>query len=245
MKVKDVMTRDVITVAAGTPLRDVARILGESRISGVPVVDETGACIGVVSEEDLLAKQVSRPATRRTPFEWIVGEQQDPEEARRRAATTAAQAMSSPAVTIEPDRPLREAATLMVDRDVNRLPVVSGEQLVGIITRADMVRAYLRLDDEILVTIRDEVMRRTMWLDPREFEVEVHDGHVRIAGSVDRRSTAGIIERLISVVDGVVEVASEIGWDFDDTHLRRPPEPESQPGAASLAAREEPQPMHR
>ena len=245
MKIADVMTRDVLSVAPETPLREVARLLSERRISGVPVVDEAGACVGILSEADLLPKQLSRGPSRRLPLEWILGERTDPEELRRRSATTAAQAMSAPAVTIAPDRPLREAAALDHERGVNRLPVVSEGALVGIVTRADLVRAYLRLDDEIGREVREQVLRKTMWLDPTRFSIEVSDGRVRIGGQVDRRSTARIIERLIGVVDGVTEVASSIGWAFDDSHLDLPLETEREPGAASIAARGTPRPIHR
>lgn len=245
MNVADVMTRDVLSVAPQTPLREVARLLGERRISGVPVVDEAGTCLGVVSEADLLPKQLSRGPSRRLPLEWIFGERHDPEEVRRRAASTAAQAMSAPAVTIGPDRPLRDAAEVMVDRGVNRLPVVSEGTLVGILTRADLVRAYLGLDEEILRTVREQVLRKTMWLDPTRFSVEVCDGRVRLGGHVDRRSTARIIARLVGLVDGVTEVASGIGWEFDDSHIDLPIETEAEPGAASITARHSPQPIHR
>ncbi|HET8776537.1 MAG TPA: CBS domain-containing protein [Candidatus Limnocylindria bacterium] len=245
MKVADVMTRDVVSVAPATPLREVAQLLTEHRISGVPVVDEAGTCVGIVSEADLLPKQLSRRPSQRQAFEWLLGDRVDPEEMRRKSARTAVQAMSAPVATIAPDRPVREAAGLMVECAVNRLPVVSEGTLVGIITRADLVRAYLGLDDDILRTIRDQVLRKTMWLDPAGFTIEVSDGRVRIGGHVDRRSTARIIARLIGVVDGVAEVASAIGWDFDDSHLDLPIESEPVPGSASLTARRAPQPMHR
>ncbi len=244
MKVMEVMTREVVTVSPETPLREVARILTEARIGGVPVVDPAGTCVGVVSEADLLAKHVSRPM-RRGGLDWIFGELHDPEEARRRAATSAADAMSSPAITIEGDRHVREAAALMVDRDVNRLPVVADGKVVGIVSRADLVRAYLRRDDEIAVAIRDDVLRRTMWLDPADFEVAVRDGGVRIAGHVDRRSTARIIERLIGLIDGVSRMESGIDWEWDDSEATPAPVSEPEPTAASLASRDRPQPLHR
>jgi CBS domain-containing protein len=243
MKVRDVMTREVVTVTPETPLRDVAAVLAERRISGVPVA-VGDACIGIVSEADLLPKQLSRGLARRRPLEWIFGEQRDPEELRRRAATTAAGAMSAPAITIGPDTSVHEAAALMVDRDVNRLPVVADGAIVGIVTRADLVRAYLRQDADIAFAVRERVLRRTMWLDPADFEIDVHDGVVRISGTVDRSSTAGIIERLIGLCDGVVGVRSGIGCRFDDSHVE-PAAPDREPGAASIAARERPQPMHR
>jgi CBS domain-containing protein len=242
MKVQDVMTRDVITVTPETPLRDVAAVLAERRISGVPVA-VGDACIGIVSEADLLPKQLSRGLSKRGPLEWIFGDQHDPEELRRRAATTAAGAMSSPAITIRPEASVHEAAALMVDSDVNRLPVVADGAMVGIVTRADLVRAYLRQDADIAFAVRERVLRRTMWLDPADFEIDVHDGIVRISGTVDRSSTAGIIERLIGLCDGVVGVRSNIGCRIDDSHLELAP-PDREPGAASIAARERPQAMH-
>jgi CBS domain-containing protein len=245
MKVRDIMTRDVISVGTTTPLREVALILAESRISGVVVVDESRTPVGIVSEGDLLAKQLSRPAKRRDALEWIFGEHGDADELRRRAAVTAAEAMSAPVVTIDADRPLREVAALMVDRDVNRLPVMADGVLAGIVTRADMVRAYLALDDEIASTIREQVLRKTMWLEPTSFDVAVRDGRVEIVGQVDRRSTADIVARLIGVVDGVVSVKADLRWALDDTHLAPAVETEAEPGAASLVAREERMPLHR
>jgi CBS domain-containing protein len=244
MKVSDVMTPDVISVPPEMQLRDVARLLSEAQISGVPVVTEDGTCIGVVSEADLLVKQLSRPMSRRLPLEWILGERHDPGELRRRAAGTAREAMTSPAVTIAEDRPLREAACLMVDRQINRLPVMSKGRLVGMITRSDLVRGYLRLDEEILRIVRDDVLRDTMWIQPDALDIEVREGIVRVGGQVDRRSTARIIEKLIGLVDGVQEVQSRLEWELDDRRLPAP-EVEREPGAASVTARERPQPVHR
>lgn len=245
MRVRDVMTAPVISVSADAPLRDVARLLHEHAISGVPVVDEDGAPIGIVSEADLLMKQVGRPVSRRLPIEWFLGGERDPEEARRRAAVTAGQAMSKPVVTIAPDRPLREAAAVMVDHKVNRLPVVVDGKLAGIVSRADLVAAYLRQDEEIARAIREDVLRETMWLDPSRFEIEVREGIVRIDGTVDRRSTAGIIERLIGLTDGVAKVESQLRWQVDDSTFGPAGETEGEPGAASVIARERPRPIHR
>lgn len=244
MRVSDVMTPSVVSVPPDMPLRDVARLLQEHRISGVPVVDE-GACIGVVSEADLLVKQLGRSVSRRMPIEWILGEHHDPEELRRRAATTAREAMTSPAVTITEERPVREAAALMVDRKVNRLPVTRDGHLVGILTRSDLVRAYLRLDAEILRIVREEILRGTMWLDPDSLHVNVREAIVYLDGSVDRRSTARIIEKLVGLVDGVGRVVSSLTWELDDTGVPPASESEAEPGAASVTRREPLQPMHR
>ena len=234
MKIREVMTADVVTVTPTTSLHDVAQLLADRRISGIPVVDDGGRCIGVVSEADILVKELGHPEPRR-PLDWIFGDRHDPEELRRRSARTAGEAMSAPPIAVGPDRPIRMAADLMVSRRVNRLPVVEAGRLVGIVTRADLVRAYLRLDDEIVRVVRDEILRHTMWLDADAFRVEAREGLVRIAGRVDRRSTARIIAKLIGLVDGVSGVESWLGWDLDDS----PVEP------ASLTERERPPAMQR
>ena len=244
MKVRDVMTTDVVTVTPTTPLREVARLLSERRVSGAPVVDEQGSCIGVISEGDLLFKEIGQPEPR-TPLEWVFGSRDTAEAIRRRGARTAGEAMSAPPITIEPDMPLRVAAERMVNDGVNRLPVVENGRLVGIVTRADLVRAYLRLDREIEHTVREDILRNTMWLDPDAFEVESKEGVVRIAGTVDRRSTARIITKLVGLVDGVASVRSELRWELDDLELEPSGPTEREPGAASLTARERPPALHR
>lgn len=242
MRIRDIMTTDVVTVPPELSLHDVARTLNEGGFSGLPVVDGAGRCIGVVSEADVLVKQLGPQAPRR-PIEWILGMRPDPEEERRRAAATAREAMSSPPVTVDPDRPVRIAADLMVRHGVNRLPVVDDGRLVGIVTRADLVRAYLRLDDEIATTIRRDIIEGTMWLDASAFDVEVDEGAVRIGGAVDRRSTARILGKLIGLVDGVSSLDNRLSWRFDDSDIEPASTGEAEPGAASLTARQRPRTM--
>ena len=163
MKVEDVMTRTVVTVAPQTSLKDVAALLSEHGISGVPVCDTNGRLLGVVSEADIVRKEEGRPAERER-FWWLHAP--DDESVAKIAARTAGEAMTSPAITIEPGRPVSEVARLMVERRVNRLPVVAGEELVGIVTRADLVRAFRRSDEEIKREITEDVIVRTLWMSP-------------------------------------------------------------------------------
>ena len=242
MKVQDVMTPEVITVGPGTSLSEVARLMADNAISGVPVMDPSGELIGVISEGDFLVKERGRPAERHRALDHLLGRTDDA-EMRRFHAQTAAQAMTSPAVTIDADRTLREAAALMIDRAINRLPVMRDGHLVGIVSRADLVRAYAHRDEATLHTIRTEVIHDTMWIDPDTLQVEVKDGLVRLEGTVDRRSTATILAKLIGLVDGADQVENHLTWDFDD---RRPgpPSTEREPGSASLTAREHARPIH-
>jgi CBS domain-containing protein len=105
----------------------------------------------------------------------------------------------------------------MVTKRVNRLPVVDDDgRLVGIITRADLVRAFNRPDTEIEAEIRDQVLIRTMWIDPKVVELRVEDGDVVLTGHVQTRSAAEIVESYIRRVPGVVAVSCVLTWSVDD-----------------------------
>jgi CBS domain-containing protein len=143
MKVSDVMTEIVFTVTPDTPLTVVANRMLEYGVSGMPVVED-GRVVGVVSETDILYKERSAP-DRDGLVDWIAHYPDDPPRAKLEART-AGEAMTSPAVTIAPERYLSDAAALMLDLGIDRLPVVSGGLLAGIVTRADIVRAFATVD---------------------------------------------------------------------------------------------------
>ncbi len=223
MKVREVMARTVVSVRRETPLKDVAALMVEHGISGVPVVDEQGAVLGVVSEADFIVKERGLEGIRHRPLARFVGESDEVRaEIAKVVAETAGSAMSSPAITIEADRPVREAAALMIERAINRLPVVEEGRLVGIVTRADLVRAYVRSDREIERVIRDEVLVKELWVDPADIQVTVERGVVRLRGTVDRRSTAELVTRYIARVEGIVAVESDLGWRLDDREIKAP-----------------------
>lgn len=243
MKVREIMTTDVVSASPSTPLSEFGRLLTARRISGVPVVED-GALVGVVSEGDILEDQTRRRVSRHTPLDWFVTTEHRRPEPHGHAATVA-EVMTAPAISIDADVSVRDAAAIMVGRKVNRLPVLDDGRLVGIVTRSDLVRAYLRQDADIARSVRDDVIRGTMWLDPDAFQVSVADGVVRIGGTVDRRSTATIVEKLVNLVEGVNGVVSSLTWETDDRHLEPRTPAETEPAAASLVARERPQPLHR
>lgn len=221
MKIADVMTRPVFTVRRDTPLKDVARLLIDHGVSGVPVVDEDGSVAGVVSEADFLVKEQGATEIRHRRLARLIGETQETRHQMEVVgARNAGEAMTTPAVTIEAGRPIREAAAVMTGQRVNRLPVTEHGRLVGIVTRADLVRAYVRSDDELLATIRDDVLLRILWLDPSGFKVSVVNGEATIAGQVERRSTAEIIEETVRMVPGIVAVTADVRWSMDDRDLK-------------------------
>jgi len=212
MRIKDLMTTTVLTVQPGTELKDAAALLAEHRVSGLPVVDDEGHVLGVLSEGDILYKEagtqdkpgfLERLLTAPPPVAFDL----------KLAAKTVGQAMSAPALTIGPRRPVTEAATIMIEEGVNRLPVIDDEdRLIGIITRADLVRAFVRSDAEIEREIRDDVIRRTLWLEPDMIQIEVTGGEVRLAGEVETKTDAELIPTFVQRVPGVVSVLSKLRW---------------------------------
>lgn len=213
VRVGDVMTHDVVSVTPDTPLKDVAAALVERGISGLPVCDPDGAVVGVLSEADLLVKQGGSPERSGGLFAWLVETASAPDLAKLRAHT-AGEAMTSPALTVETASPVSEAARTMVSLGVNRLPVVEDGRLVGIVTRADLVRLFTRSDEEIARDIRRDVVKR-LWIAPERIEVDVEHGEVVLRGEVDTEVEAGLLEKRIPLVAGVVGVRSELSWAVD------------------------------
>ncbi|HTK45489.1 MAG TPA: CBS domain-containing protein [Patescibacteria group bacterium] len=217
LTVRDVMTHAVKTVRPETPLKDVARVLLDRGISGVPVVDAKGTVLGVVSEADFLIKEQGARAVRHRRLETLLGESAEVRTQRDKlAAGTAGQAMTAPAVTVAPTCAISDAAAIMTSRRINRLPVVDKDRLVGIVSRADLVRAYLRTDEELVQTIREDVLLRILWLDPAGFTVEVRNGEATVRGTVERRSTAAIVAETIRLVPGIVNANVDVNWTLDD-----------------------------
>jgi len=210
MIVRDLMTTDVVVVHPDTPLKDVARSLVDHRISGVPVVDRDGRLAGVLSEADFLVKEASGQEAhrRRSPLRWLFGDREADAERQRIAAITAGEAMTAPAASIAPDRPLSEAARRMTDDRINRLPVVEDGRVVGIISRADIVRAYARTDDDLFDAARDAVRA----VDGLRV-VAVADGVVTLAGTVSHRTVASAARGVVAGIDGVVAVDDrDVAW---------------------------------
>jgi CBS domain-containing protein len=197
------MTQDVATVRPEAPLKEVAALLAEKRISGVPVCDADGALVGVVSEADIVVKEEGlEPARKRSLASSLRGDSR----VQKIAAATAGEAMTSPAVTIAPRRQVSEAARLMTERSVNRLPVVEDGTLVGIVTRADLVAAFARSDGDIRREIVDELLVRTLWIEPGLLRVDVDEGNVTISGQVETQTELELASAFIRRVPGVVDV---------------------------------------
>jgi CBS domain-containing protein len=202
--VAQVMTRNVLTVRPDTPLRDVARLMTDHGISGVPVV-EKGSVLGIVSQADIVAKERGSRAPRGRLSRWFRRAPR-PADTERLEARTAGEAMTAPAITIESWRIVADAAALMLDRRVHRLPVLEDGTLVGIVTRADLVSAFARSDEEIALDIREDVLLRSFWITPGDIEVLVRNGEVTLKGTVESDLLAQVVPETVQRVPGVVRV---------------------------------------
>jgi len=147
LSVKDIMTRDVITVSPETDIAHAARLLLEKSVNGVPVVDETGTLVGILCQSDLVAQQKKFPIptifTLLDGFIPLTSMKHLEKEVRKITATTVADAMSPNPVTVRPDASIEEVGTIMVDRNFHTLPVVDKGDLVGILGKEDVLRTLV------------------------------------------------------------------------------------------------------
>jgi CBS domain-containing protein len=206
--VKDVMSTHVIAVRRNAPFKEIAARLREQRVSAFPVVDDADKVIGVVSEADLLAKEAWGDAMPGT-FAGVVRQR----EQAKADAVTAADLMTSPAITIGPDEPVSEAARLMYLRRVKRLPVISeAGRLVGIVTRSDVLSVFSKADEEIRREITDGVILDGVRTDPARFTVTVKDGIATIEGNPETAAVGRDIIETARHVEGVVAIRDRLTY---------------------------------
>lgn len=219
MTVADVMTSKVVSVTATTPFKDIAQALIAGGISAVPVVDDDQHVIGMVSEADLLRKEEFREEFYREGYRPPLRARLRHPKGRQKAdGDTATELMTSPAITISPEASAVSAARVMEAHDVKRLAVVDDDgRLQGIVSRRDLVKLFLRGDEEIAAEIRDEILDRALWVDTDGVQVEVHQGVVTLSGWMDRRTETGIAARMSARVNGVVDVVDKLTWKQDDS----------------------------
>lgn len=217
MRVNELMSDTVVTVTPETPLKEVAELLLERGISGAPVCDDKGVVVGVVSETDIVSRERGRPERPNGLLGWMLKSTLAPEDLKA-LARTAEEAMTAPAITIAPYRSVTFAAKLMLEEQVNRLPVVDGKgQLVGLLSRADLVRAFARADVEIAREIREDVLHASLWTEPTAVGVEVHDGLVLLTGQLETKTDVELLTALTERVPGVVAVESQVSYRVDNT----------------------------
>jgi CBS domain-containing protein len=217
------MTQEVVTVNEHASFKEVAMLIAERRVSAVPVLDREGRLLGIVSEADLVLKEEYPEG----PPEGRMFQSRSQRQARAKAAgDTAAELMTAPAVTIGPDASVAEAARLLHQHGIKRLPVVDpAGPLLGIVSRADLLKVFLRSDADIAREIRQQVLMRAMWMNPDTVAIDVRDGVVTLTGQLERRSLIPITVSLVRGLDGVVDVVDVVDrltFELDDTPFMVP-----------------------
>jgi CBS domain-containing protein len=213
-KVRNVMTHEVITVDEQAPFTEMVRRMAVHKVSALPVVNTDGRLVGIVSEADLLHKEEYQD--QEDARHWM--ESRRDRAARAKAAgCRAVEVMSTPVVTIDPEATVAEAAKRLARHRIKRLPVVDEHgRLVGIVSRSDLLRLYLRDDEAIHREIVDEVLLRALWIDPMTVLVTVDDGVVTLVGQVERQSLVPMVVHLTRTVPGVVDVVNRLTFELDD-----------------------------
>ncbi|MFD8544511.1 CBS domain-containing protein [Streptomyces sp. NPDC059649] len=204
--VRDVMTRTVAAVDREARFKEIVETMERWKVSALPVLAGWGRVVGVVSEADLLPKEEFRES--------------DPErleqlrrvdDVRRAEAVTAGELMTSPAHTVRADATLSQAARIMARESVKRLPVVDGQGVLrGIVSRADLLKVFLRTDDDLAEEIRRDVIGALFTAPAKDVQVTVTEGVVTLSGRLRDTSLIPVLARLVRAVEGVVDVTFDV-----------------------------------
>jgi CBS domain-containing protein len=218
--VREAMTKTVVTAPEEAPFKELVRVMREYRVSAVPIVNHEGSIVGVVSEADLLLKEAPDVITPHV-FQGKVHR----EERRKAEAKIARDLMTHPAITIRPDAPVTEAAKLMHERHVKRLPVLDESgAIIGVVSRVDLLADYLRDDAEILEDVRT-ILYRELLIEQHAVTASVDQGVVRLEGQLERRTMVPSIWDRVRAVEGVVGIDERLTWQLDDTIIPVSPVP--------------------
>lgn len=218
--VADVMTRTVVVVPGSAAFKQVVRAMREYRVSALPVTDPDGLIVGVVSEADMILRE--DPSVLEPHF--FEGHTRR-DERKKAEALVARDLMTAPPVTVGPQSSVADAARLMHERRVKRLPVVDLEgRIVGIVSRMDLLAEFLRDDDDIKTEVC-RVLTDDLDIVADQILVLVDDGVVHLEGRVERRSLVPAIWGAVRAVPGVVGLDERLTWELDDTITPASPVP--------------------
>jgi len=221
MKAADVMVPNVITVSPEATVEDVAEILLANRISGLPVVDNNGTLVGIVTEGDLLRR--SETHTNRSPSRWVallIGKQGLACEFVKAHARKVADIMSRDVIVAAPDTELRDIAALLENKRIKRIPIVSDGRLMGIVSRSNLVQALATVRKEVNAAtatsdtmIREEVISRLTaepWTKAYRINVIVHDGTVELWGTVKSAAEKQAVRVAVELMPGVRAIKNNL-----------------------------------
>lgn len=247
MRTADIMTPDPVTVAPDAPIEQAARLMLQHGFSGLPVVDETDALVGIVTEADLLRRREAEVVRRRSRWiEWLRERRPAPGESPG-PIPRVYDVMSTTVHTATPNMPVEDLIEVMEQRRIKRLPVVDGRKLIGIVSRANLVRALGSIasalpsaadgDAEIRNRVT-EVLDKQAGEPARLINVIVQDGVVHLWGGISGDSQRRTILSVVGAVPGVTSVHDHLQAAASPATLRPAQWPADRPLAAQWAAKE-------
>jgi CBS domain-containing protein len=222
MNASEIMTRNVVTLTRGTPIREAIRLMLDHRISGLPVVDAAGKVEGILTEGDLLRRGEIATERRRWPWlDFLLGSGRAASEYVRTHGRICEQLMSRDVITVTPDTPLAEIVELMERRRIKRLPVIENGVLVGIVSRPDLLTAVARaLDNPEAPAGGDDAIRERMlaelekaaWAPRSGLTITVVDGIVAFDGAILDEHARGALRVAAENVPGVKGIVDRLVW---------------------------------
>ena len=221
MNASDVMTRDIVTVRRGGSIVGAIRLMLDNRVSGLPVLDDEGKVVGIVTEGDLLRRSETGTERHRPRWlEFLMGPGRIAEEYVRTHGRKVEEIMTRDLVSVTGDTPLDEVVQMMERRRIKRVPVLAGDLLVGMVSRADLLRVARTLDeqpaathgdDEILERIRAE-LAKAPWVPKDGVSITVTNGVVDLNGVILDEKEREALRVVAENSPGVKAVEDHLVW---------------------------------
>lgn len=213
--VSDVMTTGVHVATKQTPFKRLVELIEDNRVSAIPIVDERGVPIGIVSESDLLLKERRRELE---TAQSLLHSRRRQQERAKAQGMVASEIMTTPPITVLSDTTLPKAARQMQECNVRRLVVVDERgKIAGIVSRSDLLQVFLRSDDDLRDEVVSAIIPSVLLTSQEKIRVTVRWNVVTLSGEVDRKTDAEILKRAVRELDGVVEVIDDLRFEWDDT----------------------------
>lgn len=217
MRVEEIMTKDVITASPKTPIHEAAELMIDHGVSGLPVVDDAGSVVGIVSQGDLILREKPRE---RAPwwrlffsdFERLAREYQ------KAHGMTVGEVMTRSLITVSPDLPVESVALILDEHGIRRVPVVAGGELVGIVSRGDLIKALAKAppraggppSDERLVREMRARLAEEPWISNRGIVVQAKDGVLSLWGLVLTETEKSALETMARAIEGSKGIDSHL-----------------------------------
>jgi len=217
MRVEEIMTKDVITVSPKTPIHEAAGLMVDHGVSGLPVVDDAGSVVGIVSEGDLILRE--KPRERAPWWRLFFGDAERlAREYQKAHGMTVGEVMTRSLIAVSPDFPIESAALILDQHRIRRVPVVADGQLLGILSRGDLIKALAKAparaggqpSDEHLVREMRARLAEEPWVSNRGIVAQAKDGVLSLWGLVLTETEKSAVETMARTIEGSKGIDSHL-----------------------------------